>query len=250
VSSPGAFGLASSEISQSAIDCFRDIQAARVVLNVAEVLRFHRDKIGDLGAAPSPLVMVEAFLGKTEISDDRLMADLRALLEAEPNFAEAWLELGYVHFDRGNYGAAECCFDQSLAVPPSIAVAEGRVNCAVLAALAKAEAIEAQYRLPEAAAAYAKAIALHNTTTMARITYGRLLRRLGRVREALIEFDAGMDTDFTAMGFETLPRTFRVLADRLMARFAQSVEAKTDGIRVSTYPAAQPRAISTSSAAR
>jgi len=70
------------------------------------------------------------------------------------------------------------------------------------------------------------------------------------VREALFEFDAGMHTDFTAMGFETLPRTFGVLADRLLARFARSAEAQTDGVRASTNSAAQTRTISPSSAAR
>jgi tetratricopeptide (TPR) repeat protein len=211
---------AQPKVSAKAIDKLRDIRAARVVLNIAEVLRVHRDQVTDLVQELPPLTAVEACLQQTGISDERLVTELGRLLEMEPGFAEAWLELGYVHLDRGNYAAAEACFDQSIAMPPSLSPVEGRIDCGVQAAFAKASALEARGKLPAAAAAYANALALENRAGMAHVAYGKVLRRLGRVREALPEFEAGMETDLTALGLETLPRRFSELNHRLMARFS------------------------------
>jgi tetratricopeptide (TPR) repeat protein len=167
--------------------------------------------------------MVESCLERTGISDDRLFDELRRLTESEPSFAEAWLEFGYAYFDRGEYAAAAECFDKSLAFPPVFAAE--RTSCAAQAAFAKARTINASGRLPEAAQAYVEAFALESKAGMARIGYARLLRRLGRVREALAEFEAGMETDYTGSEIAPLPRQFPALADRLSASFSHSAES-------------------------
>jgi Tfp pilus assembly protein PilF len=219
--------VALPKTSEAAIETFHELQAARVVLNLAELLRFHRDKMGDLALEPPPLALAEECLRRAGISADRLMAELQRLLEAAPDFAEAWLELGYAHLDRGNPAAADACFDKSLTATVSIPVSPARTGSSAQAAFAKATALEAQGKLEAAAAAYAKALAIDGRAGMMHIAYGKLLRRLGRAREALAHFQAGMETDVTSITLPPLPQNFLLLAGRLAARFGEGKEVES-----------------------
>jgi Fasciclin domain len=209
-------------MSKTAQTSFQDIQAARVALNLAEILRFYRDKMGDLAPHLPTLASVEDCLRQASLSDERLITELRTLTEQAPDFAEVWLELGYSHLDRNELEDALLCFDRCLATKPRLTIAHDRTACTPLAAFAKADVLEAKGQLQAAADAYTKAFACDNRPGMMHIAYGRLLRRLDRPIEALAEFEAGMETDVTALPLPPLPRRFAELTERLIARFGHA----------------------------
>ena len=221
--------LSESSVPPAAIETFNDLQAARIVLNAAELLRVHRDKMGDLVAGLPPLAALEQLLSDTKLTDDRIQAELTALTKAEPDFAEAWLELGFIHLDRDEFQRAEACFEKCLSVPLVLPAAPDRTGCHVQAALGKARALVELGNLDAAAHAYFSGLAANGASGLARIEYARLLRRLGRVRDSLGQFEAGMGSDVTAVSLPPMPRMLSELSDRLKARFA--------GVR----PAAPPR---------
>ena len=208
--------------TETARALFQDIQAARVVLNLAEILRFYRDKMGDLTPHLPTLASVEDCLRQASLSDERLITELRTLTEQAPDFAEVWLELGYSHLDRNELDDALLCFDYCLATTPQLTIAADRTACTPLAAFAKASVLEAKGQLQAAADTYIKAFACDDRPGMMHIAYGRLLRRLDRPIEALAEFEAGMETDFSSLSPPPLPRRFTELTDRLMARYGRS----------------------------
>lgn len=215
------------ELSMVALEGLYDVQAAQAVLNLADLLRFYKAKVGDLVPRYPPLEAVEKCLEQSGITDARLIAELRSVLEVQPNFAEAWLELGYAYYNNGYLLAAEQCWAECIASTDYIAAPVDRVGCKPLAAFARGKALEARGRLAAAIDAYAQAVAFDPRMKMAHLACAKALRKLGRIDEALVQFEASLDTDGTAAPFGKLPRTFEALSSRLAARFPKNEPVST-----------------------
>lgn len=205
---------------------FRVLQMAQVALNLAEILRFYNRKMAPLNAGLPPLQVVEDFLHSCGLSEERLLGELKRLAAAAPDFAEAWLELGQLHLDRGEVAQAGHCFDRSLAGRLWFPAAEGRIGCGGLAAFGKAQVLAAQGKVAAAAEAFQSAFAFGFRSSMMQLAYAGLLRRLGRFREALVLWEAALDTDFTMTALPPLPRDFAGLAEQLRAGFGAATRRR------------------------
>jgi len=197
-------------------EAFALLQAGRVVLNLRELLRFYRTKMGELGTDLPPLAMVEGCVDAARLDEQRLIQGLRELTRDAPDFAEAWLELGYIHLDRNEVVEAQECFDRTLAGQPMLPVAEGRTSCKALAAFARAQILSARGATEAAVDAYNKAFAIDFRPTMMHVACGRVLRRLGKFDESLAEWEASMHTDDSAVTLPPLPRDFALLVTQLV----------------------------------
>lgn len=195
------------------------IQMGRVFLNLAEILKSYLGKIEHFGADYPPLRMIEGCLAQSGVTEDRIMLELEKFTTRTPDFAEAWLELGYACLDRENYPKAIACFDNSLTAINSLPMLEQGARCGALAAFGKATVLEAQGYFQAAAEAYGKGFELMPGASLMHIRYARILRRLGRLNEALAQFDAGMDTDVTPYALMKMPRSFETTAMELSERF-------------------------------
>jgi tetratricopeptide (TPR) repeat protein len=231
-----ADGSPQPKLSLVALEGLYDVQAAQAVRNLAELLQFYHGKVAGLVPEFPPLDMVERCLGQSGISDERLMAELRRVLETQPDFSEAWLELGYLYHGRGNVLAAEQCWAECVASLDYVAVPGDRVGCKPLAAFARAKSLEARGRLAAAADAYGAAVTMDARMKMAHLAYAKVLRRLGRIDEALVQFEASLDTDGTAAPFGKLPRTFEGLSARLLTRFPKADENRSGPDGTLTVP--------------
>jgi tetratricopeptide (TPR) repeat protein len=208
--------------SEPSIEAFGDIQSARVLLVLAELMRFYRRKVDECFADYPPLQVVERCIRETGISEERLAAELEEVVRRAPGFAEAWYELGDVHLVRKEYAEALACFDRCLSGTFSIAVPPGHSGYDALAAQARAMVLEARGEDLAAVDTYRRAIGLDASAGMVHVAHGRLLRRLGRGREACAAFDAAMDGDRSAPWLERVPRDLATMARRLVARFGSS----------------------------
>jgi tetratricopeptide (TPR) repeat protein len=213
--------LPAARLTAELLDKFHDLQLARVLLVLIDVLRFYRSKSLEFIAEYPPLAAVEACILDTGIDEDKIAAGLREILRDAPEFAEAWYEMGDIHLKRGEYTDAVVCFDRCLLAKFELAVPPGRTGYDVLAAFAKASALEASGRWEAALETYRRATGLTNPPGMMRVTYARLLKKLGKAREAAFEFDAGMESDATAYILPAMPADFSLVKPRLAARFAQ-----------------------------
>lgn len=205
--------------TQQSIEAFRDLQRARATLTVLEVLVFYRSKLLNVLSELPALSLVDSCVRDAGVSERAIEERLERLLDHEPNFAEAWYELGDIRLGNGHYAEAIRCFDRCLDTKQGILVPPGRTRCDALAAAAKAVALERSGSLEVAAAAYRRAIGLGNHSGPLRVAYGRLLRRLGTGLEAAAEFEAGMQSDATALVLPPMPPDFSQLARRLVEVF-------------------------------
>jgi len=206
-------------VSTALIEKFGDAQSARVVLVVAEVLRFYRAKTLEFTADYPPLHLVETCIREARLVEDKIVDVLREILNVAPGFAEAWYELGDIYVKRGDYGNAIPCFDHCLRSQFSIAIPPGRTGYDELAAFAKASALEAWGCDEAAAETYRKALDFRPSAGLMRVRHANLLQKLGRLREAAFEFDAGMGSDGTALVLPAMSPDFSNVARRLAELF-------------------------------
>jgi tetratricopeptide (TPR) repeat protein len=185
-------------------------------------MRFYRRKVDECVADYPPLQVVERCIREAGIHEERLAGELEELVRRDPGFAEAWYELGAVHLVRKEFAEALACFDRCLSGTFSIAIPPGHSGYDALAAQARAMALEARGEDLAAVDTYQRAIGLDASAGMVRVAHGRLLRRLGRGREACAAFDAAMEGDRSAPWLAQVPRDFATMARRLVARFGSS----------------------------
>jgi tetratricopeptide (TPR) repeat protein len=208
--------------SEAAAEALGDIQCARFLLVLAELMRFYRRKADEWSADYPPLEIVERCIRESGIGEERLTAELEELVRRAPAFAEAWYELGDAHLARKAYPEALACFDRCLSETFSIDVPSSHIGYDALAARAKAMILESRGEDMAADDTYRMAIRLDSRPGMVRVAHGRLLRRLGRAREACDAFDAGMERDLSAPWLARVPGDFATMARRLVARFGSS----------------------------
>jgi hypothetical protein len=202
------------------IELFRDVQRARAVLTLAEVLNFYRTKMATVTADLPGLALAEQCVREAQLDEDTLITTLRSMLDQADDFAEAWYELGDLLLVDGHCAEAIECFDRCLTSREAFRT-HARTSCYVLAAAAKAAALEASGFLEAAAETYRRAMDTGGQSGLAYIAYGRLLRRLGRPREAATAFDAGLESDGTVCDLAAMPRDFTEVSTRLIERFVR-----------------------------
>jgi len=155
-------------------------------------------------------------------------------VELAPDFAEAWLELGLAHVGGGRDDEAVRCFDRCLGGSAYNEVPPGRIRPDAMAAYLAAQALDRRGDGEAAAATYRAAIEVDAGHTLRRVEYGLLLRRLGRLDEAIVELETGMHTDGTALALPSPARSFAATATRLVESFGGD---EADGLAARTLKA-------------
>jgi hypothetical protein len=139
---------------------------------------------------------------------------LRKVVAATPDVAEAWLGLGYLSEDRGEFEAALECFERAVAGRPYLVPRGSTLLPGAVAASAKGRLLEHAGRLAEAEASYSVAIAAGARNDICG-RYARLLRKRGALDEACIYFDRAVRWDDRAHPFPRLPRLLGDIVARL-----------------------------------
>jgi hypothetical protein len=196
----------------------RGLDAAFTILGLdalAELAAFH-ETTGVHGTGASPLgrelERIAQSFGLTPADAERR---LREVVAAKPDVAEAWLGLGYLSADRGEFEAALEHFDRAVAGRPYLVPRSSMLLPGAIAASAKGRLLEQAGRLAEAEASYSVAVAAGARNDVCS-RYARLLRARGALDEACIYFDRATQWDDRAHPFPALPRLLDdiVRADR------------------------------------
>lgn len=207
-------------VPQKAVTRLQDLQSARIALNLQEILRFHANKVGtSINEFPN-LQDVDSCIESAGLNLGRIERELTHLVDVTPDFAEAWLELGYLHADRKDHDKAASCFERSLRSRTALPASPATTHCYVMAAFAHASALLAANKPDDAARSFAKAVALApRTGGPERVAYGLTLLQLRQYEPALDQFEAGMTSDEMRPALPKLPRDFPSFASLMAERF-------------------------------
>lgn len=99
---------------------------------------------------------------------------------------------------------------------------QGITSCYALAEASRGMIFEASGSLEATAEAFRRAIEL-GASGMVRVAYARVLRRLGKPRDAAREFEIAMESDNTIRHMPPMPKDFADLSASLATRFAQPI---------------------------
>lgn len=228
-------GTRAQPLVPGAIEALAPLQAARTMLILFEILQFYQRKIADLGLTVPSLALVEAQVKAIGISDALIEQNLYALVHATPNFADAWLELAYCHFDRAEFNQAIDCAERCIASTAAISVSPRKPTAVVLALVVKAAALEAKGSVAEAAEAYRRAFRSGARPGIISAHYARVLRRLGKYEEALRYFFDGLTFDVEARELQLRSGNFDEFA-RELAAWLQRLHDASGNARVQSAP--------------
>lgn len=193
-----------------------DLQAVRVLTIIAEIMRFYQGKVVTVAPELPTLAFAEERVSRVGLSDADILKALYRLVEQSPEFADAWLEIAYIHLDRGEFEEACRCADRCVRGALPLPTPPGKPPVAVLALYVRAKALEGLSRWEEAAQAYQDAFRRGGHPGIVRVHFARLLRRLGRHDEALAHFYDGLkfdvlSRDLQKVDFEGLPQRLAAL---------------------------------------
>jgi hypothetical protein len=133
-------------------------------------------------------------------------------VRAAPQFAEAWLELGFARLDAGQPDAALQAFAHASTLPPTLPVGRFDPDPRIVAALAQARLLIRRNRPSEALAALESVPLTRPIPRDFHEARGRLLLGAGRINEALDAFDRCMRGDYIHQSFAgLLPRSLTPL---------------------------------------
>jgi tetratricopeptide (TPR) repeat protein len=187
-------------------------------------LAFVREKLDELakvGCAPP---------------SEMLAARLRELTEKHPAWAEAWLELGFLHQDEGRSEQALDCFECAMRGRLSD-TADRRHNPIAIAAANRGRLLTATGRHAEALASFAFCLRHHPEQSMVSVEYADALRRAGQPDAALVYYAQGM---YYRPPIWNLPRLSRNAADMTFGRLASKDATLADAVVRVSIPCAGP----------
>lgn len=191
------------------IGIFHSIQAEISLLATRELLRSYSDAIGvpekSYPSCPNPLTLLDEYVSARLGHLDPLQ-HLARLLESDSDFAEAWLEKAFCHFEAG---------DLVTAVAAALEAVKARLRCPRRTVNyhphAEANALigrclEMSSLFQEAIGAYRNALAIDADQPHLRVCLGLLLWRTGSVEAAMAEFTRGMPFGYRLSNLSHMPR--------------------------------------------
>jgi tetratricopeptide (TPR) repeat protein len=200
----------SKRVEDASIKRLHNIQVNIGLLALQEILAGYAAAIGvtercHLESSPGPLACLDQYLAASNESLDPLM-QLTRLLEREPDFAEAWIEKAFCHWEAGQVvpaieaalraaGARPRCIRREYNPHPHAEAAELVARCLELAGLNE-----------DAIKAYRKSLSFDKGQRFMRVCLGQLLWKQGRVEDAMREFTMGMTFGYRLANLPNLPR--------------------------------------------
>jgi tetratricopeptide (TPR) repeat protein len=147
-----------------------------------------------------------------------------------PQFAEAWLELGFARLDAGQPDAALHAFARASTLPSALPVGRFDPDPRIVAVVGQARLLMSRNRPSEALAALESVPLTQPVPRDFHEARGRLLLGAGRISEALDAFDRCMRGDYIHESFAgLLPRSLTALEATL--GLATSATVRLDGCR-------------------
>jgi predicted TPR repeat methyltransferase len=139
----------------------------------ASAERAYRAQLQQSPEDPSALHFLGLLRNQQGRNPEALTLMLRAL-EADPEYVDAWSNLGIVFIEEQDFARAEKCCRRALELAPEFVNAWANLGMA----------LRARNALEEALAAWSRALELAPTMRSIAIPYGQLLYRLNRIEEA------------------------------------------------------------------
>ncbi|KAB2919042.1 MAG: hypothetical protein F9K29_07430 [Hyphomicrobiaceae bacterium] len=183
-------------VSPAEHEKLRQIRKYRALKAVEAVLADCETRMGSRPFRSVPLVYLRQLLAQHKIDGTHGSKAVRALLvklvEQHPNWAEPWLELGFMYEDEGADAEALRCFEHAMRGKRAADLAPSDPHPGVVAAANRGRLLMAMGRQDEALAAFAHAIGQDPGQKVAAAQYACLLRQKGNIDNALVYYGEGM----------------------------------------------------------
>jgi hypothetical protein len=187
------------------------VRTIRVFQAIEEVLGDLEDKMGTGLFRSVPLAALRVLLRDEGFNRTRVEDCLTGMTRRFPSWSEAWLELGFLYEEQGRLEEALASFTKAMQgsrltdlagrAPHPVAIAAA--SCGRLLALAGRDA--------EASACFSRVLKLDPDQKMVAVEYANVLRRLGRIDQALAYYGEGMYYQESRWGLPAAPRDFHDL---------------------------------------
>jgi hypothetical protein len=211
VSDAGTTGTLLAQLPGEALRALEQVQLLRALGAAEELLEFHETKVLAGSATSAPLALLRRFLSERGLDESAAERGLVDLLARQPSFAEAWLELGYIHLDGGRGGRANECFKRAAIEQSKLLPTQGDGSARAKAWAEIALQLDAGGQSESARNAYERSLAEFPTQSMLRVGYGQMLRRLGQFQAAGRQFAAAISYEGTLHSLPKVPRRFQDL---------------------------------------
>jgi tetratricopeptide (TPR) repeat protein len=204
-------------------EILNELRGIRALQAAEQVLTEFLDRLdfSDLPAAPLAFVQ-EKLKGLARACgappSEVLAARLLELTQRNPAWAEAWLELGFLHQDKGRSDEALKCFEHAMRGRLSD-TADRKPNPIAIAAANRGRLLNAAGRHAEALDSFAFCLRHDPEQAMVAVEYADALRRVGQLDSAMAYYAQGMYYRPPEWKLPRLPRdatemTFRLLAPK------------------------------------
>jgi tetratricopeptide (TPR) repeat protein len=188
-------------VPKSAIAALHDVRLVRSLLAIENLLGYFSAAALPKTMSSAPLDLIRGVLQANGLGDEQadlaVEQTLQSLVKEHPEYAEFWLELGYLRVDQNRVDEALDCYARA-ASGRAIIVApqDGTAHPSIQARINAARIMADRGDFTAARREYAVALALANGQSMAHIEYGLLLRKDGQTDKALAHFAAGTGYDW------------------------------------------------------
>jgi tetratricopeptide (TPR) repeat protein len=170
-----------------------------------------------------PLTFVRGKLDLLRKTDEKsvrqiLQARLLDLTEHHPAWAEAWLELGFIHLDEGLLDPALTCFERAMRGKALSDRSSKRISPHALAAANHGRLLAAMGRYQDACDSFSECLAFDHEQKIVAIEYANALRQIGQVDLALTYYAEGMFYQEARWNLPSFPRDADQLSFSHLAR--------------------------------
>jgi tetratricopeptide (TPR) repeat protein len=244
-----ASGKIRPPITLPAVDAeiLSEIRGVRTLQAVEQVIADFAQKLDfrDLPLAPLAFVRerLEALASACRARPSEMLEErLLALTRTYPAWAEAWLELAFLHQDEGRPDEALKCFERAMHGRLSD-TAERKPNPIAIAAADRGRLLAAAGRHEEARDSFAFCLRHDPEQAMVAVEYADALRRTGQLDAAMVYYAQGMYYRPPEWKLPRLPRdaaemTFTLLAPENAPSTATSMSGSAPGAHQSAPGAA------------
>jgi hypothetical protein len=198
-----------------------EIRSVRTLQAVEQVIADFAQTLDFRDQASVPLAFVrerlEALARASGAPASEMLAErLLALTGAHPAWAEAWLELAFLHQDEGRLDEALKCFERAMRGRLSD-TAERKPNPIAIAAADRGRLLAAAGRHAEALDSFAFCLRHDPEQAMVAVEYADALRRAGQLDAAMVYYAQGMYYRPPAWKLPRLPRNAAEMTFNLLA---------------------------------
>jgi hypothetical protein len=183
------------QLSAAQHELLNEIRTLRALQADSAVLADYEAGMKSGAFLSAPLALIRKILRERNLdvqSYDLIERRLTELTKKQPRCAEAWLELGFLHEDRGNHDKAVSCFERASRSRRMHDRPTGDTHPAAVAATRCAQLLAKSGSLEQARELFVRSLTQEPYQGPIAAEYADVLRRLGRIDEAAAHYVAGM----------------------------------------------------------